>query len=66
MRATTTPALSARSLSAGLAVAALTRSLIASFVGAAIVYVLYLVISALTNSPLMAASAPGSSVPLRG
>lgn len=40
-------------------VAALTRSTLASHVGAVAVYVLYLVCAALTQSPLMAASAPG-------
>ncbi|MFL5354755.1 ABC transporter permease/M1 family aminopeptidase [Archangium sp.] len=39
--------------------AALTRSTLASHIGAVAVYVLYLICAALTDSPLMAASAPG-------
>lgn len=42
------------------AVAALTRSAIASYVAAVFVYALYLVGAALTNSPLMAGSTPGA------
>ncbi|MCY1080144.1 M1 family aminopeptidase [Archangium lansingense] len=43
------------------AIAASTRSTLASYVGAVAVYILYLVTAALTNSPLMAASTPGGS-----
>ena len=42
------------------AVAALTRSAVATYVGAVFVYVLYFVGAALTDSPLMAASTPGA------
>jgi ABC-2 type transport system permease protein len=42
------------------AVATLTRSMIASVVGAVAIYVFYFIAAALTNSPLMAASAPGA------
>lgn len=42
------------------AVAALTRSAIATYVGAVFIYVLYFVGAALTSSPLMAASTPGA------
>lgn len=41
------------------AIATLTRSVLASHVGAVFLYVLYFVGAALTNSPLMAASVPG-------
>jgi ABC-type transport system involved in multi-copper enzyme maturation permease subunit len=41
------------------AIAALTRSSIATYVGAVITYFLYFAVSALTNSPIMAASKPG-------
>ena len=41
------------------AIATLTRSLLASSVGAVLIYVLYFVVSAWTNSPLMASSVPG-------
>lgn len=41
-------------------VAALTRSVIASVVGAVFIYVLYFVAASLTNSPLMASSRPGA------
>lgn len=41
-------------------VAALTRSMIATVVGAVAIYVLYFVASALTNSPLMASSVAGA------
>jgi ABC-type transport system involved in multi-copper enzyme maturation permease subunit len=40
-------------------IAALTRSLLASSVGAVLIYVLYFAVSAWTNSPLMASSVPG-------
>lgn len=42
------------------AIAALTRSAIATYVGAVFIYVLYFVGAALTDSPLMAASTPGA------
>lgn len=42
------------------AIAALTRSSIATYVGAVFIYVLYFVGAALTSSPLMAASTPGA------
>ncbi len=42
------------------AVAAVTRSAIATYVGAVFIYVLYFVGAALTDSPLMAASTPGA------
>jgi ABC-2 type transport system permease protein len=42
------------------AVAALTRSALATYVAAIFVYVLYFIAAALTDSPLMAASAPGA------
>jgi ABC-type transport system involved in multi-copper enzyme maturation permease subunit len=41
-------------------VAALTRSMIATVVGAVAIYVLYFIASALTNSPLMASSVAGA------
>jgi ABC-2 type transport system permease protein len=41
------------------AIATLTRSLLASSVGAVLIYVLYFAVSAWTNSPLMASSVPG-------
>ncbi|MEK6373463.1 MAG: M1 family aminopeptidase [Acidobacteriota bacterium] len=40
-------------------IATLTRSLLASSVGAVLIYVLYFAVSAWTNSPLMASSVPG-------
>ena len=43
------------------AVATLTRSLLGSVVAAVAIYILYFVVAALTNSPLMAASRPGAS-----
>jgi ABC-type transport system involved in multi-copper enzyme maturation permease subunit len=42
-------------------VATLTRSMLASYAAAVAVYVLYFVASALSGSPLMAASAPGAA-----
>ena len=41
------------------AIAALTRSAVATYVGAVFTYVIYLAVAALTNSPLMAQSKPG-------
>jgi ABC-2 type transport system permease protein len=41
-------------------IATLTRSVLASVVGAVAIYVLYFVAAAFTNSPLMAASKPGA------
>jgi ABC-type transport system involved in multi-copper enzyme maturation permease subunit len=41
------------------AVATMTRSVLASSVAAVFLYVLYFIVAALTNSPLMAASVPG-------
>ena len=41
------------------AIATLTRSLLASSVGAVLIYVVYFAVSAATNSPLMASSVPG-------
>lgn len=43
------------------AVATVTRSLLASYAAAVFLYVLYFAGAALTNSPLMAASAPGAA-----
>lgn len=40
-------------------IATLTRSLLASSVGAVLIYVIYFAVSAWTNSPLMASSVPG-------
>ena len=45
------------------AVSTLTRSVIASVVGAVFIYVFYFVAASLTNSPLMAGSIPGSASP---
>jgi len=42
------------------AIAALTRSAVATYAGAVVVYFLYLAMAAMTNSPLMAASKPGA------
>ena len=42
------------------AIAVLTRSAVATYVGAVVTYLLYLVVAALTNSPLMAQSKPRS------
>jgi ABC-2 type transport system permease protein len=42
------------------AIAALTRSAVATYAGAVCTYILYLAVAALTNSPLMAASKPGA------
>jgi ABC-2 type transport system permease protein len=42
------------------AIATLTRSVLASVVGAVAIYVLYFVAAAFTNSPLMAAATPGA------
>jgi ABC-type transport system involved in multi-copper enzyme maturation permease subunit len=42
------------------AIAAMTRSLLASSAGAVVLYVLYFAASAWTNSPLMASSSPGA------
>jgi ABC-2 type transport system permease protein len=42
------------------AVAVITRSLLACYAASVVLYVLYFIASALTNSPLMAASAPGA------
>ena len=41
------------------ALSTVTRSLLASYAGSVLIYVLYFVASALTNSPLMASSVPG-------
>ncbi len=41
------------------ALATVTRSVLASYAGSVLIYVLYFVASALTNSPLMASSVPG-------
>ncbi len=46
------------------AVAALTRSAPASYVGSVVLYALYFVAAALTNSPLMAASASNAGAPM--
>ena len=43
------------------AIAAITRSTIASAVGAVAIYVLYFISASLTNSPLMAAARPGQA-----
>lgn len=43
------------------AVATLTRSVMASYAASVFIYVLYFAAAALTNSPLMAASAPGAA-----
>ncbi|MFZ2491513.1 MAG: M1 family aminopeptidase [Thermoanaerobaculia bacterium] len=43
------------------AVATTTRSVLASYAASVFLYVLYFVASAMTNSPLMAASAPGAA-----
>lgn len=43
------------------ALATMTRSILASYAGSVLIYVLYFVASAMTNSPLMAASAPGAN-----
>lgn len=45
------------------AIATLTRSALASYVGSVFIYVLYFVVSALTNSPLMAATVAGRESP---
>lgn len=42
------------------ALATITRSILASYAGSVLLYVLYFVGAALTNSPLLAASAPGA------
>ena len=42
------------------AIAALTRSAVATYVGAVFAYFLYFAVSALTNSPIMAQSKPGA------
>jgi ABC-2 type transport system permease protein len=43
------------------ALSTVTRSVLASYVGSVLIYVLYFVSAALTNSPLMAASVPGAN-----
>jgi ABC-2 type transport system permease protein len=43
------------------ALSTITRSVLASYVGSVLIYVLYFVSAALTNSPLMAASTPGAN-----
>ena len=43
------------------AVATITRNVLASYAASVVLYVLYFVAASLTNSPLMAASAPGAS-----
>ena len=42
------------------ALSTVTRSVLASYAGSVLIYVLYFVASALTNSPLMASSVPGA------
>lgn len=42
------------------AIAAVTRSALATYAGAVVLYLLYFAVAALTNSPLMAASSPGA------
>jgi ABC-2 type transport system permease protein len=42
------------------ALSTVTRSLLASYAGSVLLYILYFVASALTNSPLMASSVPGA------
>lgn len=42
-------------------VSTITRSVLASYIASVLVYILYFVASALTNSPLMAASVPGAN-----
>ena len=43
------------------ALSTVTRSLLASYAGSVLLYILYFVASALTNSPLMASSVPGAN-----
>ncbi len=43
-----------------LAIAVLTRNALATYAGAVFVYILYFIVAAMTNSPLMAASRPGA------
>ncbi len=43
------------------AIATLTRSVLASYVGSVFLYVLYFIAAAMTNSPMMAGSVPGAT-----
>ncbi|HUP60117.1 MAG TPA: M1 family aminopeptidase [Thermoanaerobaculia bacterium] len=44
-----------------LAIAVLTRNALATYAGAVFIYILYFIVAAMTNSPLMAASRPGAA-----